>query len=329
MASSNKLLSIIIPTYNNADYIVGTLLSLHKSITSDVEIILINDGSTDSTDEKIKQFLLDYPDHKVRYIHKENQGVATTRNVGLANANGKYIGFVDGDDLVSPEYFSELLPKLQGEKYDIVEFNLIRDINELYDAKKESHQDTCDQYEIIVKDNDTTSLNPIFNAGQWHLVPRLFHRRIIINDRFEDGHRYEDMSFVPFQYFKCSRILKINKYLYFYRVNTDGITENINKSDADNVFFAMKKMYSYIKVNKNKKDVGTLMIVKSFMEGRKLLRKSIGYYRYDKNDIILFQKILAECNKKIIDRKIIIKMKHPYIDKLISYINYKISIFFR
>lgn len=64
-----------------------------------------------------------------RQVYKpKNQGVAITRNVGLAHATGKYIGFVDSDDIVCTDYFTILLPKLREEKYDILEFNLTRDI---------------------------------------------------------------------------------------------------------------------------------------------------------------------------------------------------------
>ena len=325
MNSSKKLLSIIIPTYNNADYIAETLLSLHKDITDEVEIILINDGSTDATDDKIQQFFLAHPGHKIKYIHKENQGVATTRNVGLKHANGKYIGFVDGDDLVSTDYFSVLLPLLKDEIYDLIEFNLVRDKKYLSDNIT-SPQQSGDQYEINLTDNhDFSALYPTFRAGQWHLMNKIFHHRIIQDDQFVDGRRYEDMIFCPFQYLKCSKILKVNKNLYFYRVNTAGITENIKKIDADHIFYAMQKMCTYIEQHPKSKTAGTLMIVNCFLEGRKILRKSTGYYCYQQSDIALFNQVLSLCERSVIKNKVLFKMKHPLMDKFISFINYKIS----
>ena len=133
--ASGYLLSIIIPTYNNAELITATLTSIHQSITDEVEIIIVNDGSTDLTEERIKAFYREHNCNNVKYINQKNQGVAITRNVGLTQATGKYIGFVDSDDIVCADYFTILLPKLREEKYDIVEFNLTRNINNLYQNK--------------------------------------------------------------------------------------------------------------------------------------------------------------------------------------------------
>lgn len=108
--TSGYLLSIIIPTYNNADFITATLGSIHQSITDEVEVIIVNDGSTDLTEERIKAFYREHSCDNVKYINQKNQGVAITRNVGLAHATGKYIGFIDSDDIICKDYFTILLP---------------------------------------------------------------------------------------------------------------------------------------------------------------------------------------------------------------------------
>lgn len=84
--ASGYLLSIIIPTYNNAELITATLTSVHQSITDEVEIIIVNDGSTDLTEERIKAFYHEHNCNNVKYISQKNQGVAITRNVGLTRA---------------------------------------------------------------------------------------------------------------------------------------------------------------------------------------------------------------------------------------------------
>ncbi len=321
--ASGYLLSIIIPTYNNAELITATLASIHQSITDDVEVIIVNDGSTDLTEERINAFYREKDCYNVKYISQKNQGVAITRNVGLAHATGKYIGFVDSDDIVCQNYFTILLPKLRDEKYDIIEFNLTRDINNLYkNAPKMENNIT--QREIILSDDNYAPLLPIFKAGQWHLMTKIFHRNIIGSDKFEEHHRYEDMIFCPFQYFKCHKILKIENKLYYYRVNDKSITENIIDSDADSIFFAMRKMYKYINENSSKRTVATFMIINCFLEGRKLLRKKKGYYRYSESMLNDIQNALACCDTKIVKKKIILKMKYPHIDRSISETRYKI-----
>ncbi|WP_196209580.1 glycosyltransferase family 2 protein [Citrobacter sp. Res13-Sevr-PEB04-36] len=331
--ASGYLLSIIIPTYNNAEFITGTLASIHQSITDDVEIIIVNDGSTDSTEEKINAFYSEKNHKNIKYIRQKNQGVAITRNVGLAHATGKYIGFVDSDDIVCPDYFSILLPKLRSGEYDIIEFNLTRNIKNLY-RNTSDMESTLDQHEIILTDDNYTPLLPTFRAGQWHLMTKIFHRDVIGEDRFEEHRRYEDMIFCPFQYFKCHKILKIENKLYYYRVNDKSITENIIDSDADSIFFAMRKMYKYVNENSAKRTVATLMIINCFLEGRKILRKKKGYYRYNENMLNDIHNALASCDTRIIKKKIIYKMKYPHIDRSISEIRYKVisgckNLFFR
>jgi len=316
-SASGYLLSIIIPTYNNAEFITETLSSLHKNISEDVEIIIINDGSTDLTEARIKAFCREKNSHNIKYIFQENQGVATTRNVGLAHATGKYIGFVDSDDLVSPDYFSVLLPKLKDEKYDMIEFNFTRDINKL-----ENGAHAISEREIVRSDDNFSHLTQVFRAGQWHLVTKIFHHKIIGDDRFEDNHRYEDMIFSPFQYFKCNKILNLDSNLYYYRVNGKSITENVVAGDAESVFFAMRKMSNHIRNDSKKRTVATLMIVNCFMEGRKLLRKQKGFYGYDKNMLTDIHNALQYCDLGVVNKKSLNKMRYTSIDLFISKTKY-------
>lgn len=318
------LLSIIIPTYNNAEFITDTLASVHENITEDVEIIIVNDGSTDSTEECINTFYRDKKNNNVKYISQVNQGVAITRNVGLAQATGKYIGFIDSDDLISPDYFSVLLPKLREEKYDIVDFNMTRDVNNLYSASK-NNGDYFTEQEFVFSDAKFAPLIPMFRKGQWHLMTKIFHRNVIGEDRFEEHHRYEDVIFCPFQYFKCKSLLKIDKNLYFYRRNNNGITENIIESDADSIFFAMRKMCDFINKNNEKRTVATLMIVNCFMEGRKLLRKKKGYYCYRESMLNDIKKALDCCDFSVVSKKTFYKMKYPYLDCYISKVKFLAS----
>ncbi|MEG1422507.1 MAG: glycosyltransferase family 2 protein [Citrobacter sp.] len=321
--ASGYLLSIIIPVYNNAEFITGTLASMHQSITEEVEVVIVNDGSTDLTEERINSFYHDNNCSNIKYISQKNQGVAITRNVGLAHATGKYIGFIDSDDIVCQDYFSILLPKLRDEKYDIVEFNLTRDMNNLYQGISDM-ETVVVQHEIILADGNYTPLLPTFRAGQWHLMTKIFHRDVIGSDRFEEHRRYEDMIFCPFQYFKCQKILKIEHKLYYYRVNNNSITENIIDSDADSIFFAMRKMCHYINENSAKRTVATLMIVNCFLEGRKLLRKKKGYYRYNDSMLNDIKNALECSDTRIIKKKVVYKMKYPHIDRYISELRYKI-----
>jgi len=317
------LLSIIIPTYNNAEFINGTLASILVELTAEVEIIIINDGSTDETDEKIIAFCKNIPPLQIKYIQQENQGISITRNIGLANATGKYIAFVDGDDLISTDYYNVLLPLLREEKYDLVEFNLTRDQKKLYNNKITDATDIKKE-EIIISDNNYSVLTPIFRASQWHLVNKIFHRNIIGNEKFESHRNYEDLILVPFQYIKCHKILKIEAKLYYYRINPAGITENIRENDADDIFFAMRKMSDFIKDKNHLRTIATYMMVNCFLEGRKIIRKKKGFYIY-KNEVLSdIKSVLNNSDLSVISNKVLRKMQYPKLDEFISKLNYKI-----
>ncbi|MBK4714374.1 MULTISPECIES: glycosyltransferase family 2 protein [Tenebrionibacter/Tenebrionicola group] len=320
---SGYLLSIIIPAFNNAELIVSTLSSLQRKITDEVEIIIVNDGSTDETEQRIVEFYQSNPNPNVKYFCQDNLGVAIARNVGLENASGKYIAFVDSDDVISPDYFNILLPKLKNERYDIVEFKLTRNMDELQGFNLYRDCPINEQV-IALSDQGLSLLTPTFRASQWHLVTKVFRRSIIGSDRFEEHRRYEDIMFCPFQYFKCSTILKIENYLYFYRVNKSGITENIKESDARHIFFAMNKMCHYISQNSEKKILGTLMIVNCFLEARKILRKKKGYYCYETDMIDNIQTALRYCDAGVIEKKVIFKMKYIAIDTFVSSVRYRL-----
>lgn len=101
--------SVIIPVYNSAKYLKACLESVVNQSLKEIEIICINDGSTDSSDE----ILLEYAknDDRIVYIKQANQGLSITRNNGIKVATGEYIGFLDSDDTISLDYFAELRNK--------------------------------------------------------------------------------------------------------------------------------------------------------------------------------------------------------------------------
>ena len=107
----NRKISLIIPVYNVADYLEETIRSVtNQSIgfEDNIELILVNDGSTDSSEEICLRYAEKYPDN-VRYFAQENKGVSAARNLGLDNACGEYVCFVDGDDLLEKDVL--LAPK--------------------------------------------------------------------------------------------------------------------------------------------------------------------------------------------------------------------------
>ena len=116
--------SIIVPAYNVEQYIEKCLQSLVNQTLEEIEIIVVNDGSTDKTKQKIQQFIDKYP-QKMKCYDKPNGGLSDARNYGLPYAQGKYIGFIDSDDYVELNMFEEMYKKAEEEKSDMVECDFI------------------------------------------------------------------------------------------------------------------------------------------------------------------------------------------------------------
>ena len=112
------MISVIIPAYNVGETIIRTINSVKNQTYSDIEIIVVDDGSTDATEEKLDKYQKEYPE-KIKVIHKQNEGVTIARLTGVKAAQGEWIGFVDGDDEIEPDMYEFLLNNAKKYKADI------------------------------------------------------------------------------------------------------------------------------------------------------------------------------------------------------------------
>ena len=118
MSDKNPLISVIVPVYNVGEFLTPCLDSLKGQTYQNLEILLIDDGSTDGSSEQCDMYAK--KDSRFKVFHKENGGVSSARNLGLDIAQGEYIAFVDADDRVLPDYFEVLYGDLVSRKADII-----------------------------------------------------------------------------------------------------------------------------------------------------------------------------------------------------------------
>ena len=118
-------ISVIIPVYNVEDYLEDTLNSLlNQTIIDDIEILMIDDGSSDDSRYIIERYALDYDNFHA--FHKENGGQGVARNYGLRYANGEYIHFLDSDDIIAPDGYEKLYNVVSQGDYDFIVGNVLR-----------------------------------------------------------------------------------------------------------------------------------------------------------------------------------------------------------
>jgi len=324
--NKQPLLSVIVPFHNNEKFIIDALQSLFHQIDSEVEVIIIDDGSTDDSKNLVDEFLLSVRRARVSFTSQHNQGIAETRNLGLEKASGTYVTFLDGDDILSANYYSTLAPYLYKDEFDIIDFNFL-EFTDHPPVNLRTEDFSCTPYNF--KYSDIDCLKPIFDRSNWHLWSRIFRRELLKGDNFVKGRRYEDVIFTPFQYFKTKKIAHIDMPLYYYRINNNGITRNIQSKDIDDILFAMYKMIYFIKTHENNAEIAKIvapMIENCFIEAKKMTKKIHGYYYYEPKTVELFKLAASVCKNTSLSRKKYFQMKYPHMDTFISKINHTLKI---
>ena len=201
------MISVIIPVYNGEKYISECIESLLKQTCRDFEIIVINDGSTDDTENICKKF------DKVRYFYQKNRGVSKAREKGLQMAEGEYITFIDSDDKVKADFLEKMLSEIVN--CDIVCCNSIDEIEYKSDIYIHEDEILTDKERIY---RDYFSLKR-YTTCIWG---KLFKKSILEKIEFPQMEYAED-TFIVHEYFEiCDKIRLLRYAGYFYRNNENG-----------------------------------------------------------------------------------------------------------
>lgn len=206
-------ISIIVPIYNAEKYIEKCIDSLINQTKKELEIILINDGSTDKTEEKIKE----YHDQRIKYFKNKNQGIGKTRNFGIEKATGEYLMFIDSDDYLEESACEELYKVAKKDKSDLVvcDFYKIYENGILEEFKLPSFKPTT-----LKK---TPNLLLDINLSPWN---KLYESSLIKENKiaFVENLKYEDAPFVAISLDKAMKISKVDKCLNYYLIRGNSET---------------------------------------------------------------------------------------------------------
>ena len=260
-----ELISVIINVYNGEKYIEKCLNSIINQTYKNLEILIVNDGSTDNT----LKICESYEDERIRIITTKNLGLSMSRNVGIENAKGDYFYFIDVDDLVEKdviEYLYNLCIKYNS-KMATCKSIVIYDYNFIVKNEKEK---------ICVKSNEemlkSNLLSTITNANTiWN---RLLRRELFNNLRFENR-IINDLALTYKLIILCEKIVYSNQIKYYYLRHKDGITQK-KRQDINRIIDTYE--VSMDKYNNIKK------IYPNFIENEIcLLRNIVRVYYYCKN----------------------------------------------
>lgn len=224
--------SIIVPMYNVENYIEKCLNTLVNQTIEEIEIIIVNDGSTDNSKEKVKKFCKEYP-QKILYLEKENGGLSDARNYGMPYAKGEYIAFLDSDDYIELDTYEKMYELAKKEESDMVECDFIweypnkqkEDIGEVYYGK----------HEMLEK----------VRVVAWN---KLIKREILEETKiqFPKGYRYEDVEFtyklVPY----LNKVSFLKKPCIHYVQRQNSIS-NMQNERTKEIFDVLNHVIEYYK----------------------------------------------------------------------------------
>ena len=218
-----KLISVIVPVFNVENFIDVCISSLIKQSYSNIEIILVDDGSTDSSSMLCDKWATE--DARIKVIHQTNGGLSAARNAGLDIATGDYICFVDSDDFVMEDYVKCMLQAIEETDAELAICDVITSKWPPL-AKPITSNRILDAAECRAWLDDLISREYVLMVVSWN---KLYKKELFANNRFEEGKLHEDEFMINKLVFNINKMVFVPLEEYVYRANASGITGKENE----------------------------------------------------------------------------------------------------
>lgn len=231
------VISVVVPVYNVEQYLSKCLDSIIAQTYSDLEIIVVDDGSTDDSNN-----ICDFykkQDSRIQVIHKENGGLSDARNVGIDIATGKYICFVDSDDYIEKDYVAQMYEQIRKYCADICCCGKIvecRGKKSVINSSSQFVVNSVDVFKYYLQKKE------IDNSA----VDKLYRRELFDNVRFPVGRCYEDIGTIYKIFLKANTIVHIDVPLYHYVVRSGSISHGHYSEKQMDSFYMTKEAVDYI-----------------------------------------------------------------------------------
>ncbi len=212
------MITVIVPVYNIIEYLPRCVKSICGQTYQNLEIILVDDGSTDGTDKLCDE--LSKEDARIRVFHKENGGSSSARNLALAHAQGEYVGFVDSDDYVSPDMYEKLYAGIV--KYNVPVAQIGRDE---IDAMGNMLPDICTppKQPMVIESGEFLK-ELLMHRGDCSFCTKLIDRRLFPKEAFPEGKLNEDFHLLVRMLPQMERLVSLPEQTYhvFYRIGSNS-----------------------------------------------------------------------------------------------------------
>lgn len=221
------MISVIVPIYNTKDYLCACVDSILAQTYPNIEIILVDDGSTDGSAEICDAYA--QKDMRVRVLHKPNGGQSTARNCGLEIAQGAYIGFADSDDVISPTMYEELMALMDGRSDRIANTVIMKADEHCVPIKGSQVRRSA----VLQTDAVAYRRELLMHIGDSSVCSKLFPREIITKRRFDEYRLNEDLMLLFDMADEVDSFVYSDKPGYYYRTRSGSTTSGYGKAIED------------------------------------------------------------------------------------------------
>jgi len=237
----NDLISIIIPVYKVEEYLEKCIESVLKQTYTNLQIILVDDGSPDNCGKICDEYAK--KDSRIEVIHKVNGGLSDARNVGIAKAKGKYIGFVDSDDYIKEDMYEILINLIKEYDADVSICNLYDVIDgKEYIRNNENGIQEYSRLEILKE----VLLDKNIQSYAWN---KLYKKELFDEIKYPIGKKYEDIGTTFYVFEKCNKIVVTSKPEYYYLKRSDSLVNNVTESTVLDYTDIIIQRYLYTQKN--------------------------------------------------------------------------------
>ena len=251
-------LSIVAAVYNLEKYLPRCLDALVNQTLQEIEIICVDDGSTDSAPQIVDEYAQKYP-NKVKAYHKENGGEFTTRNYGLERATGEYVTFIDTDDYVEPTWAEKLYNSAKSNDADLAVCGFERiDLKTNKVVAKNMTKMGNFAKEINCKDDFIAFINP----APWNKV---YKREKVKDIRFLSFRGFNDMIFLLSSFVNVKKIVFVPDVLYHYYLRYDSQIHNINMEDVNNFKKYLLEVKEFYKKHSKYEEMKNILDLMAFI----------------------------------------------------------------
>lgn len=237
---SKPLLTVIVPVYNTSKYLNRCIESVLNQTINNIAIIIVNDGSTDNSEEIIEKYLINR--FNIEYIKlKKNIGVGNARNLGIKKSKTKYITFIDSDDWIDAAYYENMLRIIEDDQSEVCISGIKTEVDDVYSWKYRyqypSHF-TADgnfcMHSLTNQYNHDITISPIVNN-------RIYNRELILNNNiwFNPSRRAQDLFFSFMVFIYTEKVSICHNVFYHYYQRNFSATHDFTKQYVDDYFYIL------------------------------------------------------------------------------------------